>query len=384
MFNDCFTCEITHHYVQLANQFTQDLSQVLLTPMWAIFLGIAGLWVISHGFRMVLGKPDVFGFFHEFLFLVIAAALLSGQGPGLVDLIYKSALATISGAASAVLTAGGGISVQTGVSVPAIPGVSGIQGLDGIAGLVQVAHNGVFKVFGMAQAMLSYATLTNPSPIIFAVLMLLPYGLLLIVYFAQVVVTIFRVMMFAALSPILMVALGFGWGKDVALNGVRTLFAAFMVLYGATIALAVCLYGVSELGIGTAGEGAAQMPEILALNNPKLWVAIALGWLGTAFMAEATGMANSIAGSKLTNQAAAVITAGAVATGAYAVNRARGQWGGALSGAAGGVASGLATGAGGLVSAGLNPGNAAQAAAGKISPGAQKVMDRIRNPNASG
>lgn len=379
MINECFACEITDQYVRLANQFTQDLSEVLLGPMWAIFLGIAGLWIVNHGVRMVIGRPDVAGLFHEFIFLVIAAGLLGGQGPELVNLIYEAALSTISGAASVVLSVGSGVSVQIGASIAEAPrGVSGISGLEGMSSLVWIAHNGVFQVFRMAQTMLSQATLTNPTPILMAVLTVLPYALLLIVYFAQVVVTIFRVMMFAALSPILMTALGFGWGKDIALNGVRTLFAAFMILFGATIALAICLYGVKELGIAENPESVRAISKVLRLDSPILWVAIALGWLGTAFMAEATGMANSIAGSKLSNQAAAVITAGAMGSGLYLLNQSRGQWGGATANVAGAAGSAAAYGAGAAISAAAHPGNAVDATAGRLSPAAQAIMEKIK------
>ncbi|MAO55950.1 MAG: hypothetical protein CMM61_09640 [Rhodospirillaceae bacterium] len=382
----CVLCGVVDEYVRLANEFTQGLSDVLLGPFWAIFLGISGLWIISHGMRVVTGKPDVAGFFHELVFLIIAAALLGGQGPWLVNMIYKAALSTMSGAASLVLEAGGGITAKTNLNGQTIDYVSqygqstnGINGLDGMTGLVAVAQKGVFKVFGLAQSLGRQTTLTNLWPVVFALLILAPYAILMIVYFAQVVVTIFRVMMFAAVSPILMMALGFGWGKDTAINGARTLFAAFMVLFGSTIALAVCLYGVTKLGIGDAVENQQALQELLSLDNPKLWVAIALGWLGTAFMAEATGMANSIAGSKLTNQAAAVITAGAVASGAYFVNRTRGQWGGAAGGAANLAGNVAGTGA---YWAGAGTAKVAPAAlhvgASKVSAGAQAVLDKIR------
>lgn len=381
---NCFACSIADEYVKLANQFTQDLSSVLLTPMWVIFLGISGLWIISHGLKFILGKPDIGGFAQEFVFLIIAAALLGGQGPDLVNLIYKSALSTMSGAASVVLSAGGKFDAQTGIAMASnSSGPAGIAGLEGMSGLVKVAQDGVFRVFQMSRAMLEQTTLTNPTPIVMAIITIVPYALLLIVYFAQVVVTIFRVMMFAALSPILMMALGFGWGKDVALSGIRTLFAAFMVLFGATIALAVCLYGVKSLGIAADPETAKDISKIMQLDNPTLWVAIALGWLGTAFMAEATSMANSIAGSQLTNQAAAVITTGAVGTGLYFLNRTKGQWGDSAANAAGRGVGMAAQGAGGLVSAAIHPVNAAEAAAGKLSPAAQALLDKIRRTNGT-
>ncbi len=311
----CITCEIVVEYVSLANQFTQNLSEVLLLPMWAIFLAMAGLWIVVHGIKMSVGQGDLGGLAKEFIFVVFAAALMAGQGPGLVNQVYSTALSVMGGATSMVLAAGslgGDLGLETGGG--GIPGYGGIENADGMRDLVFTAEHGVYKVFEMSGEIAAQWSMTNPMPILYAILLLLPYALLLIVYFAQVVVSIFRVMMFAALSPILMLGFGFGWGRGMAVTGLRTLFAAFMVLFGATVALAVCLYGVASLDVANAAE-TGNIRDILSIDNPKLIVAIALGWLGTAFLAEATGMANSIAGSQLTNQAAAVITAGAVATG---------------------------------------------------------------------
>lgn len=370
----CFTCPVVDQYVNLANQFTQDLSMVLLTPMWIIFGGIAGLWIVIHGIKMALGKGDIIGLLHELVFVSVAAGLLGGQGPQLVNLIYKAALATMSGAASVVLAAGGGITAKTGIMTVSAGGnpASAIDNLSGMHGLVATAELGIRKLFGMGGEMMAASTLTDWSPFFYALILMVPYLILLVVYFAQVVVSIFRIMMFSALSPILMLALGFGWGRDMVINGLRTVFAAFMVLFGATVALAVCLYAVKALGVGDPASTGANVRELMSLSNGKLLVAIIMGWMGTAFMAEATGMANSIAGSQLTNTAAAVITGGMAATGIAMLKQAKGQWGEA----AGKVPGGLAKGVGWLVGAATNPSESA----GRLSAGAQAVMDRIKNP----
>jgi type IV secretion system protein TrbL len=291
--------------------------------MWLIFGSIVGLWIIIEGIKLVIAKTDLKKFSHDLLFIIIAAGLMSGQGPGLVDAVYSASLTTMSGAASAILTVGT-IGTKTAVATDmSSSGVaSGIGGLDGMTGLVSVAEHGVMQVFSMAVELIAEVSLTNVGiPALYGVLLALPYFLLLVVYFAQVVVSIFRVMMIAALSPILMLAFGFEWGRGMAFTALRTLFAAFMVLYGATVALAVCLYGVAALNVADPAL-TGDVSEIASFNNPTLLVAIILGWLGTAFMAEATGMANSIAGSQLTNTAAAIITAGATATGMTLITKA--------------------------------------------------------------
>lgn len=300
----CFTCDIVSEYVTLANNFVSDLSQVLIVPMWVVFLSLAGLWITIHGFKMMLGQADLAGLGKELVYVVIAGALLGGQGPGLVSSTYDASLAVMGSGASVALSVG---DVSGTDIAPA--------GTGGMTRLVKTAEEGVFQVFRLAANMASEVGWTDPLlPLIYALLLVIPYFLLLVVYFAQVVIAIFRVMVLAALSPILMMCFGFGWGRGMAYTGLRTLFAAFMVLFGSSIALALILYGVKQLNIAAPSDGAA-IKDLMTISNPKLLVAIALGWLGTAFMAEATSIANSVTHSQLTNQAAAIITAGATATG---------------------------------------------------------------------
>ncbi|MGK2742633.1 type IV secretion system protein [Tepidicaulis sp. LMO-SS28] len=368
MDNACFTCDVVNEYVTLANAFTQDLSEVLVDPMWVIFLSLAGLWVTIHGIKMILGKADLLSLAHEFVFVVIAATLMAGQGPTLVNQVYSTSLSVMGGAAGAVLSTAS-ISEKTGVSsadAEVAPGASGISNVDGMQKLVWVAETGVKKVFALATEVMAESSLTNPGPILYAILLALPYVLLLVVYFAQVVVSIFRVMMFAALSPILMMLLAFGWGRGMAMTGIKTLFASFMVLFGATVALAVCLYGVKALAV--ADYDASTPTDVLSLTSSTLWVAMILGWLGTAFMAEATGMANSIAGSQLTNQAAAVITAGVTASAVAAHTKGFGMLN-KLTELTGTGRNAFTNGLGD--SGGLGS---------QLSPAGQAMMDRIKTP----
>lgn len=379
-FSSCFLCPVVDEYVNLANSFTQDLSKVLLEPMWLIFLSIVGLWIVIHGLKIAFGKGDLIGLLQEFVFVSVAAGLLHGQGPELVNLIFRMALSTMSGAASVVLNAGSAIGTATGITAAA--GGSGpasaIENLAGMHGLVATAEGSVRKLFDMGGEMMAASTLTDWSPFFYAVILMAPYLILLIVYFAEVVLAIFRVVMIASLSPILMLALGFGWGRDIVVNGLRTIFASFMVLFGATVALAICLYAVQKLGVGDPKTTGVNVREFMSLTNGKLLVAIAMGWLGTAFQMEATGIANSIARSQLTNTAAGIITAGMSMTGLAALNRIKDQWGDSASNAGGAAASGAAKGAGWLAGAGLA--GLDKASGGRLSPMAQAVMDRIKNP----
>jgi len=372
----CLTCDVVTEYVDLANSFTQNLSTVLLEPMWFIYLSVVGLWIVIHGGKMIMGKGDLIGFAHEFAFIIIAGLLLGGQGPTLVNSIYQMALSTMGSAAGVVLSAG----MEGGIASAKIP--SEASSLGGMAQLVYVAEQGLMSVLRIAFEIWASISLGNLMAGVYGVLLALPYIILIIVYFSQVVVSIFRVMMFSALSPILMLAVGFGWGRGMAITGVRTVFAAFMVLFGSTLALALCLYGAASLEI----HNTENVREITSINNPALWVAIVLGWMGTAFMAEATGMANSIAGSQLTNQAAAIITAGMTATGLTVLNHAKRFAPSGLATAGNALAAG-AKGFGMGQAAMGDPAGALNAAKGQFGrfgsafdAHRQSVMERLKTP----
>jgi len=303
----CFTGTIVSEYVNLANQFTQALSDALLDPMWALFMAFAGLWIVIRGLQLSIFQTTIMDVVKEFMFVIIAAILLSGQGPGLVNTIYSASLSMMGSAASVALLIG----EQNDTAASAVNGAIPLG--DGMNTLVCTAEKGITNVFVMGSMIAKSASLTDPMPYLYALAMVLPYFIVLVVYFSQVVVSIFRIMMLATLSPFLMLGFGFGWGRDMMKAGVKTLLSSFMVLFGATAALAVMLYGISGLDIGD--EPTKESVRAMAsITNTDFLLALAMGWLGTAFMTEATGIANSISGSVLTNTAAGVITAGTTAT----------------------------------------------------------------------
>src|SRR3546814_10034672 len=98
----------------------------------------------------------------------------------------------------------------------------------------------------------------------------------LISYFSQVVVAIFRITVLATLSPFMMFGFGFGWGRPMAYAGIRTMLSAFMVLFGATLALGIMLYGVTRLGI-TKSLTPDELRDLASLSNETFLLVLALG-----------------------------------------------------------------------------------------------------------
>lgn len=304
----CLTDTVVSKYVELSNQFTQDLSQVLIGPMWALFLAFAGFWIVIQGISLILVRTTLEDIAKEFIFVMIAAVLLSGQGPELVNNVYVASLSMMGSAASVALQVGD----QSDVSATAVNGAVPLQA--GMKNLVCTVEGGVKQVFGMASLIAKTGAALDPMPWAYALILVVPYFLILVVYFSLAVLSIFRIMMIAVLSPYLMLGFGFGWGRDMMKSGLRALIATFMVLFGGTAAVAVMLYAVKSLDIGDVTH--EDVRAMASLYNEAFIVTLMMGWLGTAFMAEATGMTNTITNSSLTNTATGIITAGVTATAA--------------------------------------------------------------------
>lgn len=339
------------------------MSDVLMTPMWALFLAFAGIWIILHGIKIVLGQGDIFALGKEFIFVFIAAVLLAGQGAGLVSNLFVASV-KIMGAAAAVAIKAASAGGSTANIDPVMSDPDAVSA--GMSALMLAAENGIVNVFRMAGRIASATSISDPLPILYAILLVVPYFILLFAYFSQVVVSVFRVTVLAALSPWLMLAFGFGWGRDMSKAAIRTWIASFVVLFGATIAVAIVLYATSKLGVGETGQ---DIQEIADIANPKLILAIALGWMGSAFLTEATGMANSITQSALTNSAIGMITGGAAGSALFAAKRLKNTP--MLN-----VAS-QAAGAG--VSAAWHPKQAAAAGANAVSTGVGAFASGVSN-----
>ena len=308
----CFTCTIVDEYVNLANHFTQDMSELLVPGMWALFMSLVSLWVVIQGGRLIITRTTLADVGEQFIFVIIAAVLLGGQGPELVNQLFVASLQTMGAAASIALQVG------SPVSLSATPDMT-VGG--GLHTLMMTAETAIKDIIGMGVVIASSWTITTPLQILYALILIVPYFILWIVYFAQVVVSIFRVMMLATLSPFMILGFGFGWGREMAKGGLRSLISSFIVLFSSTAVIGVLLYAIESLDIGVAdGESAREMAN---LGNVKFMLTVAMGWLGTAFMTEATGLANSITGSNFTNNAAATVVAGAAGT-AMALSKAPG------------------------------------------------------------
>lgn len=353
----CFSCGLIEKYVDLANRFTQDLSSALVVPMWDIFLAGIGLWVVMRAFLLAVGLSDIRRLGVEILHVIIAAFLLSCQGPELVNSLYSLTLTLMGGASSFIFSVASAGTHLDGLSTLSSSAAAGPDAMRAMVGLTRVTEEGIGKVFNTTDNIFDTASMTSPMPILYGLLLVGPWLFIIFHFSSKIVVAIFRVIMVSALSPLLMVMFAFDFGRGMFWTGLRTLFASFMVLFCATCAVALCLYGVASLDLDT--------DEAISITNPDLVAAIALGWMGTALLMTGVEIANSIAGAALSNVAAGMLTAGMFASSALATKPARWAFGRGLR--AGGEAAGKVVRAGGQA-LGNAVGNAARNLHERIKP----------------
>ncbi len=294
----CFTCKAVLLYQERSGEYIQTISETMLTPMTALFVSVAALWVVIQAYKLLLGIANPFDIAREFFFLSVSWIFLNSQAQGLIITVFNTTIDIMGSAASVVLQ-------------DSIDSSETARNASGLSQLVAVSELGMRTILNVGWAVAASWTITNPLTILYALFLIIPYFILMIIFFSHVVVAIFRVMVVSAFSPFLILAFGFSWGREMAYAGLRTLLSSIMVLFAASLALGSIMYGVSSLDILEPGKDIASDATFA---NPEFFLAVALGWMGSAFMTEAVGIANSITGSALSNTSIGILTAGMAST----------------------------------------------------------------------
>jgi type IV secretion system protein TrbL len=290
---DCFSCSTIRLYLDKSEDFTDRLADALQVPMLTLFASLVGVWVIIIGIRFLINPGSAKNAVADnVLNLLIASILLGGHANGLISQAYTAALATMSGAATIAFEVGG---------VPAISGYSGLEGL--IATLEQA----IYKVLQVCAAIAKEGGMTDLGPIVYSILLAIPYIGMLALYIGQVIMALFRIIAITAMSPILALFFGFSWGRQMTASGVKFFISSGLILFGCTLAMGFALAGVDSLNMDNAEDASAAWTS---LNNGELVVVLIMGITGIVLMLEATSIANAIVGGFLSNNGASSIAGG--------------------------------------------------------------------------
>lgn len=325
-----FTVDPLQKYLDLTDSFADKVSEGLHDPIFILFGSLGALWIVISGIKLALQMTDLTRVLHEFVYISIASILVGSQGIPLIKWVYSSALSIMAGGADVAF------SVAFAGEPQSVP-------FTGLPRLAAYGEKSAQTVIDVAQLLMQRFSLYNALNGFYALVLVVPYFLFVVSYVSQVIVAIFRVTMVAIFAPFLSLAFAFNCTRSMFATGCKTLLGSILVLFAATCALALTIYGVQQVPIGPAETG--DLDSFASFSNPKFVMILFLGWIGTALMTEGTSLANSIAGTMLTNAAAGIMTTGAAATAAAAL-----KYGRKGVAAAGGLAGkGISAGAKNLV-----------------------------------
>lgn len=345
--NQCWTCKPVQAYVDLSKDFVDRLDVTLHDPMLILFVSFSGLWVVTSAVKLGLQLTDKRRLVEDFIYISITGVLLGSQSSGLISFVYSTALSIMGGASSSVFSIAGG-AITSGDHT-------------GLTALAATAEQAMVTVFQASQAITREASLSKIHYYVYAVVLVVPYFLLVAAYASQVVVAIFRATMVGVFAPFLFMSFAYGWGRDMAKSGAKTLLASILVLFASTAAVALCVYGVATINLKPDELTGKAVDKFLKISNPDFLVVLFLGWAGTALLTEGTSIANSIAHTMLTNAAAGIMTAGASASALLGLKGGR---------MAGNVAAAMGSGA-----------QFAQAAIGNPQAMAHHYLEKFKNIN---
>ncbi|MBN2752327.1 MAG: hypothetical protein JXQ84_06430 [Rhodospirillaceae bacterium] len=296
---NCFTCEPLSQYIDLVNSFVDKLSAALINPILIIFSSLVGLWVVVVALKLVVGMVDVKKIGHDFIYITISCFLLGGQSLGLVSYIFNLSMDIMGGAS------------EIAFSVVSVENKS--TGYDGIVHLAATASLAVAKVIQVASVLVREGSLYNPQYFLYAFILVAPFFVFVVSYAFQVIVAIFRLVMYAVLSTFFAMSYAFDWGRGLASSTGKGLLGSIVVLFACSVALALTISGVNEISIDPVSISSGELDEFASISNPRFLAILFLGIIGSALMTEGTSLVNSCMQTMFSNAAAGIMTAGASA-----------------------------------------------------------------------
>jgi len=313
----CWTCAPLEKYVGLTKDFTDRLGDSLQEPMLILFASLGGLWVVVTAIRFALRMTDWPGIIKDFAFITITGVLLGAKSTGLISYIYSTAISLMAGTSASIFALAGDVPASTGYS--------------GMTALAANGEKAIAKVIQAVGAIWTAGSLYEIANYAYGVILGLPYFLLIVAYASQVVVAIFRATMIGVFGPFLFMAFAFNWGRGMAQSGAKTLLASVLVLFASTASLSLTIFGVNSLTLNPAELTGGNLNDFASITNPEFLVILFLGWTGTALLAEGTSIANSIAGTALTNTATGILTAGMSGAAMFGLKKSPGAIGSAAT-----------------------------------------------------
>ena len=334
----CASCELVGVFTERAHGFVETIGTFLLAGVENIFIAVLPVWFVLALFQLLLGIKRVADIARSLVYIFITYILLTFNGSALVTGLYGLSLEMIGSVGQVTFA-----NFSEGGAMPQWEGSENYVS-SGIVNLVYTIESSVQKVFDYGNLMTSKASLFESLALWLnmTLFVILPYVAMTTMFFAKLVIAIFRVVLLSLFAPVIMFFVAFDWGREMGKTALKTLLASVFIAVATTAAMSLVIFIMGELITSLVQVEGGENPKVTEIW-PIVFLLMSLAWMGVAFMLDADGVANSLAGSMLSSAGAALMT-GAITTTAmlgakrYGAPTAKGV--GRLTGAGMGAASG--------------------------------------------
>ncbi|WP_319567010.1 type IV secretion system protein [Cohaesibacter marisflavi] len=297
---DCTTCTVFEAFVDNSSGFVDQMVSNVEGPLTGLVIAIATVWIVWVGIQVVLGSLDVPHAVKQVVFMVLGFGAFLGV-ESIVSAVFDTTISVL-----------GGLSAS-------ITGYSG-AGTNGISSLLMAIESQITKVITIVSIFIgepSWAgSISYVMRAIYGFFLLVPYGLLLILFLAQTATCLFRITLICGLAPFIVALSGFPFGSGLYAQAIRTLISAIATMLAVTLVFSIVTKCFDVLNIG--GDASLSPDDFATLTSGPFLLALIMGWLGCALMSEAISISGSIAGAMLGSVGASTLAGRALGAGAAA------------------------------------------------------------------
>ncbi|SDR49044.1 type IV secretion system protein [Pseudovibrio sp. Tun.PSC04-5.I4] len=287
----CISCEIFVSYQDHADKVIDGFFDSFNGGMLGLFVAILVVWIVFQGIKMAIGTIDIQGAGQQFVYILVGFTFLQGLGEGLAQQVLDTSISIMSGLSIKIMSLG----------------VDNINEDGGLIALIGAVEGVLRKVFSVAVAIIENANLPYIKELFYAAALVIPYALLLILFLAHITTALLRLTVLTLISPLIVLAASFPWGRDMAWSAVRVVLSAILTLFAVCTVFAIIISLISGLNVGDSNTTSTRASDVL--SGPYM-LAVVLGFMATALLSEITSMVGSIGGA-MGGAGAAMMTGGA-------------------------------------------------------------------------
>lgn len=276
----CYTCAVAEAYLANTSGFIERLLAAVQVPMQVLFIAMAGVWLALFGLRLASNTANFTEFGKDAIFLLIGYGFLEGLNTQFVSAVFEATINTMYGAAARM------IGEPTGSTAANTAGL-----------LLSSIERAFWTPIMISWNMIQNAGVLEAVVItFFALVLCLPFVLMLILYVKHVVWGLFRVTLIAIMSPFIVGVSSFPFGRQVWSTAINQMLASILVLTAVTAVFSLIF---SAIQVPLESMSRISPEDFTDQHIGEFFMAVILAWCGTYLVTESASFAAAMASTTL-------------------------------------------------------------------------------------